>query len=55
VPIEYTRFPSAHEPDDPDNEEGLLVRATDLIGQLGNPHYLRKVNALYHEFEKRSE
>jgi hypothetical protein len=50
--IEYTRFPSAHEPDDIDNEEGLLVRAADLIGQLGDPHYLRKVNALYHEFEE---
>jgi len=50
--IEYTRFPSAHEPDETDNEEGLLVRAADLIGQLGDPQYLRKVNALYHEFEE---
>ena len=49
--IEYTRFPSACEPDD-DNEDGLLVRAADLIGQLGDPHYLRKANALYHEFEE---
>jgi hypothetical protein len=24
----------------------------DLIGQLGDPHYLRKVNALYYEFEE---
>src|SRR5262249_17078194 len=31
--IEYTRFPSAQQPDDTDNEEGLLVRAADLIGQ----------------------
>lgn len=52
--IEYTRFPSAAEPDDgeEDNEEGLLVRAADLIGQLGDPHYLRKANALYQEFEE---
>ena len=24
----------------------------DLIGQLGDPHYLRKANALYYEFEE---
>ena len=34
------------------NEEGLLVRAADLIGQLGDPHYLRKANALWCEFEE---
>ncbi len=51
--IEFTRFPSsAVEPDDQNNEEGSLVRAADLIGQLGDPHYLRKANALYHEFEE---
>src|SRR5258708_18514123 len=50
--IEYTRFPSSNELDDKDAEEGLLVRAADLIGQLGDPHYLRKANALYHEFEE---
>jgi hypothetical protein len=50
--IEFTRFPSPHEPDDADNEEGSLVRAADLIGQLGDPHYLRKANALYFEFEE---
>ena len=49
--IEFTRFPSPHVPDD-NNEEGLLVRAADLIGQLGDPHYLRKSNALYYEFEE---
>jgi hypothetical protein len=37
--IEFTRFPSPPEPDDPANEEGLLVRAADFIGQLGDPHY----------------
>jgi hypothetical protein len=50
--IEFTRFPSPPEPDDPENEEGLLVRAADFIGQLGDPHYLRKANALYYEFEE---
>ena len=51
--IEFTRFPaSTNEPKDPDNEEGSLVRAADLIGQLGDPHYLRKANALYFEFEE---
>ena len=51
--IEYTRFPAAaHDTDDKDSEEGLLVRAADLIGQLGDPHYLRKANALYCEFEE---
>ena len=50
--IEYTRFPPQFEADNSDNEEGLLMRAADLIGQLGDPHYLRKANALYHEFEE---
>jgi hypothetical protein len=50
--IEFTRFPSAVVPDDKDNEEASLVRAADLIGQLGDPHYLRKANALYYEFEE---
>jgi hypothetical protein len=50
--IEFTRFPiSTAKPDD-DNEEGSLVRAADLIGQLGDPQYLRKANALYYEFEE---
>ena len=51
--IEFTRFPSSIvEPDDNGNEEGSLVRAADLIGQLGDPQYLRKANALYYEFEE---
>lgn len=50
--IEFTRFPSPPGAGDTDNEEGLLVRAADLIGQLGDPHYLRKANALYYEFEE---
>jgi hypothetical protein len=49
--IELTRFPV---PDDEDHAatdtEAGLVRAGDLIGQLGDPLYLRKLNALFHEF-----
>jgi hypothetical protein len=50
--IEFTRFPLTHGADDSDGEEGMLVCAADLIGQLGDPHYLRKANALYYEFEE---
>ena len=50
--IEFTRFPSTHGADDTDSEEGTLVRAANLIGQLGDPQYLRKANALYYEFEE---
>jgi hypothetical protein len=32
--------------------EPNLVRAADLIGQLGDPLYARKSNALYYEFEE---
>jgi len=46
--IEFTRFPPAHSANNIDSEEGMLVRAADLIGQLGDPHYLRKANALYY-------
>ncbi len=49
--IELTRFPV---PDDGDHEEtdteAGLIRAADLIGQLGDPLYPRKLNALFHEF-----
>src|SRR5215204_1933822 len=34
-----------------DTEAGLL-RAADLIGQLADPFYPRKLNALFHEFEE---
>ena len=49
--IEYTRFPIS-EPDLPYNEEGSLARAANIIGGLGDPQYLLKVNALFHEFEE---
>ena len=49
--IELTRFPVPEDDDHAatDTEAGL-VRAADLIGQLGDPLYLRKLNALYYEF-----
>ena len=49
--IELTRFPVPEDEDHAatDTEAGL-VRAGDLIGQLGDPLYPRKLNALYHEF-----
>ncbi len=54
--IEYTRFPYAAasnaDIDDLNEEEGLLLRGADLIGQLGDPNYMRKANALFHEFEE---
>ena len=28
------------------------MRAADLIGQLGDPNYMRKANALFNEFEE---
>jgi len=49
--IEFTRFPLTFT-DDSDSEEGMLVCAANLIGQLGDPLYLRKANALYYEFEE---
>jgi hypothetical protein len=48
--IEGTRFP-AREGQEFD-EEASIVRAADFIGQLGDPNYIRKANALYHEFEE---
>jgi hypothetical protein len=52
--IEYTRVPYAPAPsnDDLHDEEGLLLRAADLIGQLGDPNYMKKSNALFYEFEE---
>lgn len=51
--IERTRFPI---PDGPTHQisgdyPGLL-RGADFIGQLGDPDYLRKIPALYYEFEE---
>jgi hypothetical protein len=51
--IELTRFPASV--DHTAESVGLepkLVQAADLIGQLGDPMYPRKANALYYEFEE---
>ena len=47
--IEFTRFPSCP---NGDGHEGRLLQAADLIGQLGDPVYLKKANALFYEFEE---
>jgi hypothetical protein len=47
--IEFTRFP-IQAADDKGDDECKLVRAASIIGQLGDPRYLQKVHALYHEF-----
>jgi hypothetical protein len=51
--IEMTRFPI---PNDrkaaSESLEPKLVQAADFIGQLGDPLYSRKANALYWEFEE---
>jgi len=51
--IEFTRFPCVL--DRNPSKAGMeprLVQAADLIGQLGDPMYSRKANALYFEFEE---
>lgn len=51
--VEFTRFPACGElSEHPDDREGRLVQAADLIGQLGDPLYVKKANALYYEFEE---
>ncbi len=51
--IELTRFPVPAA----DDHQGTssfagLVRAADLIGQLSDPRYLRKITSLFYEFEE---
>ncbi|MEK0083860.1 metal-dependent phosphohydrolase [Benzoatithermus flavus] len=49
--IELTRFPIPCDRDHAETgTEPALVRAADLIGQLGDPDHPRKLNALYYEF-----
>ncbi|MFB2918550.1 Npun_R2479 family HD domain-containing metalloprotein [Aerosakkonema funiforme] len=51
--IELTRFPvpAAEDHQDTVNYPGL-VRAADLIGQLSDPRYLKKITSLFYEFEE---
>jgi hypothetical protein len=49
--ITFTRFPVPKDPEFAATDtEPALVRAADLIGQMGDPFYHRKVNSLYYEF-----
>jgi hypothetical protein len=51
--IEFTRFPCQLDRNASKADmEPRLVQAADLIGQLGDPMYSRKANALYFEFEE---
>jgi hypothetical protein len=51
--IECTRFPALAERKTTDADIlPRLVQAADLIGQLGDPMYAKKVNALFYEFEE---
>ena len=51
--IELTRFPIPVGDDYAETAtEPALVRAADLIGQLGDPNHSRKLNALYYEFRR---
>jgi hypothetical protein len=48
--IDGTRFPALE--GQQYDEEASIVRAADFIGQLGDPNYIRKANALFCEFEE---
>jgi hypothetical protein len=48
--IEHTRFPVPEADGANLSQYPGLVRAADLIGQLADPDYLRKVGGLYNEF-----
>ena len=50
--IEMTRFPVPQDRKGASGLEPKLVQAADFIGQLGDPLYSRKANALYYEFEE---
>ena len=50
--IEMTRFPVPEDREEACGLEPRLVQAADFIGQLGDPLYSRKANALYWEFEE---
>jgi len=50
--IEMTRFPVPEDREEASDLEPRLVQAADFIGQLGDPLYARKANALYWEFEE---
>jgi hypothetical protein len=50
--IEHTRFPVPEENGSNLSQYPGLVRAADLVGQLADPDYLRKIGGLFREFEE---
>jgi hypothetical protein len=51
--IELTRFPVPTAEDHQGTASyPALIRASDLIGQLSDPRYLKKIGALFYEFEE---
>jgi hypothetical protein len=51
--IEYTQFPYPDKIENkPANDFPDLLRAADLIGQLGEPSYMRKISGLFREFQE---
>ena len=50
--IEHTRFPVPAKEDARDGGYPAVVRAADLVGQLSDPGYLRKIPALFYEFQE---
>ncbi len=51
--IELTRFPVPAVDDHQDTHSFAgLVRGADLIGQLSDPRYLKKITSLFYEFEE---
>ena len=51
--IEYTTFPVPNDGEHAGTDDYPgFVRAADLIGQLGDMDYLRKVSGLFHEFRE---
>jgi hypothetical protein len=51
--IELTRFPVPNQQDHKDTRYYPgLIRSSDLIGQLSDPRYLKKISALFYEFEE---
>lgn len=50
--IECTRFPAPAKEVSSDDSYPNLARAADLIGQLGDPYYLRKIPCLFYEFKE---
>ena len=51
--IERTRFPVPNEEDHQESTDFPgLIRAADLIGQLADPSYIRKISSLFAEFKE---